>query len=78
MTSAFMWPGRYMHLNKYTFLKWGHIAEYFFTPEDSEDTVYHEPDTHHPEDLPVHARIEKTIFWIVTALLLAFLLAKLQ
>jgi hypothetical protein len=58
--------------------KWLVIVKYFMTPEDSRDTVYTEPLSEHPEFLSQRIKNIKLGFWILLALLFAYLVSTLQ
>jgi hypothetical protein len=68
-----------IHFNyKKHLIKWITILDYFFTLEDSRDTVYREPVSAHPEYLNKRIEKAKAVFWIGMGIAFALLLSQLQ
>ncbi|MCP4404482.1 MAG: hypothetical protein GY801_45165 [bacterium] len=54
------------------------IASYLFSPEDSQDSIFHRGPNVKLEQLPRYAEQLKTVLWVLLAFGLAVLLSQLQ
>ncbi len=60
------------------FVKWLRFGQYLLMPEDSRDSVYREPTSTHPDDLPRCAATIKFIICVALALAMAVAISRLQ